>query len=521
MSEQKLKDKTAKALMWGALNSGGTQVISLILGIFLARILTPGDYGLIGMITVYSIVASCIQESGFFSALINQPNNTPEEKKKFNTACNSVFWFNITISIFLYAILWFCTPLIAKYNNQPILIPLARYAFLQFIVSSFIVVPRAILTKEMKNDKLTIAQLLSSLISGLIGIYLAFSGFTFWGIATQSICFVLSSAIFYWIFVPFKPSFSFSIEPIKEMFNFSYKILFTKTIYSLNKYLFESILGKFYTKNYIGNYTQSNKWNQMGSSFISGMIQNVAQPMFIMIRDAQDQSEEYKIANYQRAFRKMLRFTSLISFPLMFGLILIAPEFIIIALKEKWINSIPYLQILCVAGAFYPFSELYCYFLMSRNKPNVYLGNMIAQTIIILGEILFICLFNITINFKLFGIDIKLEQIKLMVTIYVILIVVWTFIWHLYIKREIKLGYSKLFKDIMPFIFIAAISMIATQIIVSLTANYVFDFIIDTNGRLWFKMIAKILIASTLYLGITFICGAKILKEGLHFLLKK
>ena len=481
-----LKEKTVKGLMWGALSNGGMQLLNVVFGIIIARQLCPSDYGIVAMITIFSTIATALQESGFITALVNRKNAS-------NLDYSSVFWFNVSASIFIYIVLWFCAPLIATYNNQPAITSLARYAFIGFLFGSLTVVPRAMLIKELKVKEQAISNLVALFISGIVSIIMAMSGMAYWGLVTQTNIYVLLVVLFSWHFSHFKPTFAFSISPIKEMFRFSCKMLFTKIFIQINRFAFETLLGRFYREDKIGYYSQANKWNVMGSNMITGMIQDISQPMFVKIGNETERQ--------RRAFRKMLRFTSFLSFPLMFGLSFIAPEFIPITISEKYAASIPLMQILCIGGAFLPIATLYYNFIISQGKSEIYMWNIICQSVFILADLFFVLNFDLTF----WG----CSGIQLMTIIYTIIIVLWTFVWHYFIRCEIGLTYIEMLKDVLPFILIASASMIATHYILLGISNMVV------------LLIAKILVAAIIYIGLTYISGAKILRESISYIMRK
>lgn len=489
-----LKDKTAKGLVWGMMNNGVMQLLNIVFGIILARTLSDSDYGLAGELAIFSAIATALQESGFISALTNRKNATHDDY-------NSVFWFNICLSAMIYVILWFCAPLIAHFFREPELLWLSRYAFLGFFFASFSITPRTILFKQLKVKQQSLIGIASLVLSGVIGITMALCGMRYWSIVTQNIVFVATVSVLSWVVSGWKPTLSFKFQPIKEMFAFSFKILITNIFNSVNNFLFSVIFGRFYTKNIVGQYTQADKWNKMGSNMISGMVQGVAQPMFVQVGDDQER--------LQRAFRKMLRFTSLITFPAMFGLVLVAPEFIVIAVGEKWLPSAELMQMLCVAGAFMPIAVLYYNFIISRGKSGVYMWNIIFQGVVFISLMCAIKWLDISFDIALFGLTIHLGGVRLMVVTYVIIYILWMFVWHYFLKREIHLPFITALKDVLPFALIAAVTMAATGLITHSISN------------IYILLVSRILIAAALYIALTWLCGAHILKESIRYIFKK
>ena len=488
-----LKDKAAKGLIWGAVNNGATQILNAIFGIVLARLLSPDDYGLIAMLLVFSTVATALQDSGFVIALTNKRDATHDDY-------NAVFWFNILVSIVAYVILFSVSPWIATFYNEPILTSLSRYFFLGFFIASFSIVPRAILFRRLQQRELALMALSSLLISGTVGITLAANGFAFWGIATQTLVFNLCVTILSWYFSKWRPSFQTSLSTIysslKPLLGFSCKMLFTYIFNNINNNIFSLLLGRLYNKTEAGIYSQAQKWNVMGSNTITGMIQGIAQPTFVQVGDDKER--------LCRAFSKMLRFTCFISFPAMLGLALIAREFIVITVTEKWLPSASLMQLLCIAGAFLPLATLYNNMIISRGKSDIYMWNVIIQGCVILGSLLTVHHFG--------------GSITDMVMAYVIIIVSWTFVWHFFVNREIGFTWYQALKDILPFFFVAAFTMVATHHL-SLFIIHLLPLTSHLLPR--YLMLARIFLAAIIYLGIIYLSGAKILRQSWDYIRHK
>lgn len=478
MAEQSLKEKTAKGLFWGGLSNGMQQLLNLFFGIFLARILDAEDYGMVGMLSIFSLIAGSLQESGFTAALANKREISHKDY-------NAVFWFSTGLSACLYLILFFCAPLIARFYDIPELTALARYSFLGFFVASLGIAHSAYLFRNLMVKQKALALNIGLIASGTVGVTMAYMGFAYWGIATQSIVYVGTINICYWYFSPWHPTLSFDLRPLKGMISFSSKLLVTNIFNHINNNILTVILGKFYSEEEVGYFTQANKWNYMGHSLVSGTVNSVAQPVLSSLSDDRERQ--------QRAFRKMLRFTSFVSFPAMLGLSLIAPELITLTITEKWLPSVTILQLLCIGGAFLPITNLYSNLVISKGKSNVYMWNTIC-----LGMI------QIAAMFLLYP-----YGIHSMITVYVTINICWLFVWHYFVWREIQLNLFLALKDILPFAAIATGVMTATYYI-----TYGF-----TN--LYLLMISKILIATILYITIMWLSRSVTFKESLHYLFKK
>lgn len=276
MSDTSLKEKTAKGLFWGGFSNGIQQLLNLGFGIVLARLLDASDYGMVGMLTIFSAIAAALQEGGFISALTNR-------KETLHKDYNAVFWFSLMCSTTIYILLFFAAPLIADFYDTPELIPLSRLSFLGFVISSMSIAPRAYLFKNLRIKDTTVISISSLIVSGIMGITLAANGFAYWGIALQSISFITVMTVLNFYFSRWRPRFRFDFTPIKEMIGFSSKIIITNIFTIINNNLFSVLLGKFYSEREVGNFTQANKWNGMGHTTITGMMNGIAQPVFTRV----------------------------------------------------------------------------------------------------------------------------------------------------------------------------------------------------------------------------------------------
>jgi len=469
-----LKEKTAKGLFWGLLNSGTMQLLNLIIGIFLARLLTPDDYGIVGMIAIFSLLASNLQDSGFSVALVNI------KSIKYNDY-NAVFWFNIGMSVLLYLILFFCAPLIARFFHQPCLTALSRFIFLGLIFSSLGIAPNAMLTRQLMVKEKAIITFLAMLISGVVAIVLAFKGYTYWSLAWNQVLYNVFICVGRFVFSHWHPSLSVNFAPIKQMFGFSAKVLITNILNTLSNNVLTVILGRFFAEAVVGNYYQANKWNTMANSLVSNTVAQVAQPVLAQVNGEHDRQ--------RRVFRKMLRFTAFLSFPAMFGLALVAPQFIVIAIGDKWVNSIPLLQILCVSGAFLPFYTCYQNLFLSRGKSNVYMWLNLCQIALVITAVL-AC---------------RHWGIKIMVLSFAAITILWLLAWQTMARREIGVRFVDVFRDIAPFMLAAIAIMVVTYFSTAWLSGQ------------WLLLIGRVALAAALYLLVMKLLHVKMLEECIAF----
>ncbi len=456
MSESNLKEKAAKGLLWSGIGNLATQVVNMLFGIFIARILLPEDYGIVGLLLVFTGIASTLQESGLTAALINKKDCRHEDY-------NAVFWFSLFASLILYTILFFSTPLIAGFYHVPELKALGRISFLGFVFASIGIVPYAILLKSIQSGKMALVYFTATVLSGIAGVIMALCGMAYWGLAIQSVGMFLIRSILVWIVSGWKPSGQISFRPILPLWKFGVKILLTRIFEVITNNILIIFLGRFFTKTEVGYYNQASKWNYMAYSSLLFMANSTAQPIFVQADDEAGRS--------RRVLRKMTRFMAFLSFPCMFGLALIAPEFITILLTGKWEKAIPLLRILCIGGAFLPLSGIFSNFMLSRGKSRTTLASTVCLSIAQLSA---------AFLFRRTG-------ILAMTAAYTTVSILWIMVWQLLAWREIRLRLRDTVRDVAPFALIAAAVMLAVHFIT-----------LPLDG-IYLRILAKIACAVLLY----------------------
>ena len=476
MNEEKsLKERTAKGLVWGGFSNGAMQVLEGLFGLILMIKLFPEDYGKVAALKIFTDLASTLQESGFISALCNKKKPTHEEY-------NAVFWFNILVSATLFIILWFCAPLIADFYHDPELIYLARFLFLCFLLSGIGTVQRAYLFGHLMVKETSICNICGVLISSIICVIMAWNEYAYWGLVTKQVCFVAIVQILAWRFSSWRPTLHINLKPAWQMFGFGSKLMLTNVFNILNKEAFSVLLNYKFNNHVAGIYTQARKWDDMASNTINGMVNGVAQPTLAQVNE--------DIGRYRNVFRKMMRFTCFITFPAMFGLAIIAQDFIMIVGKEKWAECGTMLALLCLHGAVVPITTLYSNLTISRGKSGVNMACTIGQCLVVWAGLILLYPKGLTS----------------MVIYFIALNVLWLGIWQWWAKRLVGLRWRETLKDILPF-------LVFTLLVHSFTWW-------ATNGIsiMWLRMIIRIIMAATLYAGIMWISRAKIMRESIQYL---
>ena len=474
-----LKEKTARGLMWGGLNSGVQQVVGLAFGIILGRLLAPSDYGMMAMISIFSLVATALQDSGFRTALTNLKDPKPEDY-------NSVFWFNIIMASSLYILLFFAAPLIGDFYDTPRVVPLCRYAFLSIVIASLGTAQSAWLFKHLRAKQQAEAGGLAVLVSSTVGVVMAYCGMAYWSLATQGLVYVSVNTFFQWHFSPWRPTVrDITFAPVRRMFRFSCKILATTIMTCVNNNVLNILLGHYFLPRDTGYYNQAYQWNTKCFSLVQSMVAQVAQPVLVSLNG--------ETGRQMDAFRKMMRFTSFVTFPLLFGFGLVAREFIVIAIGEKWLPSAELIQILCVSGATMPLATLFSNMIISKGRSDTF----------------FWCTFSLGLVQILTMLLIYPLGIRVMVVAYMLLNVAWLAVWLFFAKRLTGYGYMMFLRDTAPFA-LAAAGVMGVAYAATLPLS-----------SLWALLLSRFAIAVVLYYAVMKVARVKILEECERFVLKR
>ncbi|MCD8317734.1 MAG: lipopolysaccharide biosynthesis protein [Paraprevotella sp.] len=487
MEDKSLKEKTARGLMWSSIGNSAQLVLGALFGIFLARLLSPSDYGMVGLLQVFIVIAGTLQDSGLRIALANRKEVRHEDY-------NAVFWFNIIVSSSLYVVLFFLAPFITEFYQQSDaaagqdlskLTPLARFSFLGFVTASLGTAHCAYLFRTLQVKPKAIITITSLCVSCLTGISMAYLGFAYWGLATQGVVYTVSNTILFWYFSKWRPTLPVSFRPLKEMFGFSCKLLATDIFNSINSNILSVMLGRFYSVKSVGFYNQANKWTYMGSNWMVGTVREVAQPV---LRNVSDDRERHR-----HVFRKMLRFTAFITFPAMFGLAFISRELILITVTDKWLESVPLMQILSACAFTFPIQFLCQNLVITKERSDLVMWNTIALGAAQIGIVFFT----------------YPHGIRTMVCAYASINILWFFVWFYFVHREIGLRLREALLDLAPYAVIAALSMAVTY------------FVIRPVENVYQLFALKIIVAASVYALLMWLCGSATFKECIGFLLKK
>lgn len=362
-----MKRMALRGTVWSSLERFSVQGIQFAVMIIMARQLTPDDYGLVAMLTIFISISQSLVDSGFSNALIRK-------QERSETDNSTVFYFNIASGIFLYLVLFFCAPLIARFYHQPILIPITRLISLSLVINSLVMVQKALLTAKIDFKTQSKASVCAAVISGGVGIYMAFAGYGVWAIVWQQLLNLTVNAVLLWILSRWRPQWVYSWKSFRELFGFGSKLAVSGIIDTLYNNLYLIVIGKVFNASDLGYYTRATQFAQFPSSNITGIIQRVTYPVLCSLQD--------DTSRLRDIYRRFIRLSAFMVFPLMILLAAIAKPLILILLKEQWAFSIILLQILCFSMMWHPIHSINLNLLQVEGRSDLFLRlEIIKKTI--------------------------------------------------------------------------------------------------------------------------------------------
>ncbi len=339
MSQDNLKKDTVKGVIWSAVERFSVQGVQFLVMLVIARILSPKDYGLVGMLAIFLAIAQSLIDSGFSQALIRKKDRTEADN-------STVFYFNFIISLVMYVALFFSAPLIADFYNEPQLTDLTRVIGIVVIVNGLAVVQRAIYTIEINFKVQARASLAGAVVSGAIGILLAIKGAGVWTLVWQQLLNAAITTVLLWVFSSWHPHLLYSWKSFREMFTFGSKLMLSGLLNTIYTNLYQLVIGKVFTASSLGYYSRANQFAQFPSSNLTGILQRVVYPILCKVQDDHER--------YVRASKKFLCLSCYIIFPLMCLLAGISKPLIIILLGEKWSFAGTLMIPICISMMWYP-----------------------------------------------------------------------------------------------------------------------------------------------------------------------
>lgn len=325
-------------MVWTALQKYSTMFIQFISGIILARLLTPNDYGCIGMLAIFMVLAEAFIDGGFGSALI-------QKKRPTQTDYSTIFWWNLGMAVVMYAILYVLAPAISRFYKIPLLCDVLRVQGIILFIYAFNVIQRNQLRKKLNFKVLSIVTITTSIISLVVTILMAYHGFGVWALVTQHILTALIPALVFWFFIKWRPVWTFSWKSFRELFSFGFYMFLTTLINRFGNQIQGLLIGRFYNASTMGYYSKAHGTEKLASTSISKVMTQVTYPLYAEVQDNKEQ-----MGNMIKRLTMTLAY---VTFPLLFILLLLAKPIFLLLYSERWLPSVPYFQVLCISGLAY------------------------------------------------------------------------------------------------------------------------------------------------------------------------
>lgn len=367
MSEQSLKDKTIKGTMWSAADAFLGQGVTFLVGIVLARLLSPDEYGLIGICLIFNTVLCGIVDSGFSTALIRKKDCTDEDY-------NTMFFTNLGISIVLYGLLFVSSPLVAHFFGRQELTALVRATGLLLFFDALSITQVTILTKRIDFKTKTKASFISAILSGIVGIAMAYTGFGVWALVCQMLSKSLLYTLCLWVLNKWWPTLKFSALSFRYMWGFGWKLLVSGLLNNIWNQLYQVVVGKFYSPATLGQYTRGQEYASIFSSNLSSIIQRVSYPVLSEMQDDKHRMIE--------GYRRVIKMTMFITAICMISLGAVAEPLIYCLIGPQWHEAATYLPLICISMAFYPLHAINLNMLKVLGRSDIFLYLEIIKKII-------------------------------------------------------------------------------------------------------------------------------------------
>ncbi len=438
-----LKNKTLHGLFWSFFERSGQQGIQFIISIILARLLLPEQFGLIAMLTIFMTIAQLFIDSGFGQALIQKKDATHIDE------C-SIFYFNILVGCLAAGLLRLAAPWIAAFYNQPLLTPLTRVLSFNLIINSFGLIQTTLLIRDIDFKTQMKVSMIAALLSGIIGVTMAYRGFGVWSLVAQSLSINLFRTILLWIFHRWRPSLQFSLTSLRTMFAFGSKLLLSGFLDRFFQNIYLLVIGKIFSPAALGFYSRGQKLQALTAQNIQSSVSRVTFPIFSSIQE--DKSR------LKQGVRKALMTVAMVNFPMMIGLTVIAKPLVLVLLTDKWLPCVPYLQLLCVVGMLYPLHAINLNVLKAQGRSDLFLRLTLIKESLVIVNIVFMCHFGI--KALLYG-QIVLSIMSLYINTY-------------FTGKLIQYSFKEQIGDVLPYLGTALLMGIGIRAIGNIiTTNYI------------------------------------------------
>lgn len=475
---ENLKEKTVKGVVWSSIDRFTSQGISFVFSMLIARMLMPSDYGVVAMLGIFMAVSGCFIDSGFGTALVRKIDRT-------ETDFSTVFYFNNVVAILFYGLLWLASPYIAAFYDLPLLEDVTKVVGLNLIVGTLGAIQATKLSIAIDFKTRAKISVITTVFTGLVGLYLAYKGYGVWALVFQGLSSNILRTLLLWGYVKWRPKWLFSWKSFRELFSFGSKMLASGLLDTIYNNIYTIVIGKCFNSTALGVYSRADGLAQFPSSNVTGVIQNVTFPVLSSI-----QNDEERLAV---GYKKLLRLSAFIIFPLMVGLAAVADPFIRLVLTDKWEGTIYYLQILCFALMWYPIHAINLNLLMAKGRSDYFLKLEIIKKI---QGVIVLC---VTVSLGLVAMCYGRIVSSLI-----------SLVWNTYYtKKIIGYGYAQQMKDLMH---ILLHSLVMGAIVFGVVCMF---------PNLWLQLIVGILAGMAYYIAGAYLMKFEEMQELLLILKRK
>lgn len=472
------KNKAINGMAWTGLDKLASYAIQFLISVAIARLLMPSDFGIIGMLAIFIAIAQTFLDSGFANALIQKKGRTEVDYA-------TVFYFNIVISLLLYGLFYFCAPFIASFYKIPVLTDVTRVVTLSLIINGLVIVQTAKLSIELNFRLQALASIISVLVSGLLGLLLAYLGWGVWALVYQNISHSLVRAIILWLFARWKPLFVFSYSSFRQLFSFGSKLLVSSLINTIYSNIYTLVIGKAFSPVEVGFFNQGKTFSRLPMQIVQDVVMKVNYPI---LSELQDDNERLV-----QAYKKLLRTPMFLLFPALVGLCAVAHPLIDVLLGEKWLPCVPLLQVLSLGYLFTPLTTINLNLLYVKGR-----SDLVLKLELIKKPIAFLILFG-SIPFGLLWMCIGKAFYEF---------IAFSFNCY-YTKKLLNYGMGKQLKELLPIFINVAIMFI----VVTLCMSFIDSSII--------KLVIGVAIGILSFFSYAYITNDESLKEAKELIMKR
>lgn len=376
------KQKAISGVFWNFIEQAFLMLFRTLINIFIARQLFPSDYGLIAVVLIFLHITEVLVNGGMRDALIRKPELYPDD-------LSTVFLFNLLSSLLLYVVFYYTAPFIATFYNIPDFVIVSRVLGLVIIVNAISMVQNALINRNVNFKFLAKVNITATFIGGITGLVAAYNGFGVWSLVIQSLLKASLVSIIFWTNSSWLPKWHFSMFAFKENFGFGYKLVLSGLINAVFNNLYQLVIGKVYSSESLGNYSQGKRLGEMSSHIFYALFQRTSYPLLSSIQNENE--------HFNSVYLKLIRVLSFISFPVAFLMLLIGEPLIILLLTDKWINAIPFFYILCFSGMFFPITGISAYACLAKGRSDLFLRYEILYKVLMVALIGFTYRYDIRV----------------------------------------------------------------------------------------------------------------------------